>query len=183
MRQRLLLASCLLGFAACVPGARYLNAFPASAPAPPRTDYDVLIAAALHYAFVSPGDVSDRQFLPDPRRIVLSSEVLRIGGEPADTLTAHALPATGRVEFVLLRPDQYHALARARGEFAHGSVGRPVVRGDTAEVSVGVRHLVRIDPPSLSVDGFSYGGAGYGLRFVRRGTEWVPLGPFYYVSS
>lgn len=182
MRHRLLVA-CTLGLAACTSAIGQYNAMPDVEPAVQRTVADAAVAAALHYALVSPGDLPHRRWLPDSSRIPVTTEVLRGYGVPPDTLTARVLPQTRRVRFVLLTPRQIRTIAREEGRFAFVAVERPDVRGDTAEVFVGVREMAALDPSMRSQDGFSYSGAGYTLRLVWRGGEWVALKPTSFTMS
>ena len=140
------------------------------------------MAAALSHAFVEPGDVPGSHTLPQRRRIALCAELGCWDGGPLDSLTARMLPTSDRVEFVLLSRSDLETLTREVGTVTYGVVGRPEVAGDSAEVFVGVRTLVREGPGATRA--FRHGGSGYVLRFEKRAGAWRPAarGVRYYVN-
>jgi len=148
---------------------------------PPRSEYDAVVAAVLRYSFVEAQDTPGHEQLSDSRYIVLSNitsvldpfEASRLhrDGEklgPLDTLTAHALPTSGEVQFFLHSPEEIQRLADERGAFVYAQIGRIEIEDNEANATVALSWAAPLDYETVFLS-----GGGYELKFRREGNDWL----------
>ena len=118
----------LLAF--CTPSVpQTLATMPLAVPAAPTNDSETVLSLALQRAVMQENEVPDYRLLPDPTRIVLL--------KATSLISPRILPATDKVHFILLSPEEIHELAEGHGHFLYLGVGLLSLAGDSALVSIG----------------------------------------------
>jgi hypothetical protein len=137
-----------------------------TAPGVAINDEEQIISDAIRHALVEERDIPGYDLLGGTDTVVVRSTISGTGD--IKSIGAGGLPAGGGLQFILLSQREVSFLARLRGELTYIGVERLSIKGDTAEIHLGIH---RTHGPGVGGVWISH-AEGYVLSYQKSEDGW-----------